>query len=88
MRIALLVLGFVLAVSAQARMYVWVNPGSDSVEMSGTPPSWYRSEQGGPRIQVFDNGDLIDDTAIALSPWHDEELREAAFEEFEAPQAR
>ena len=84
MRFALiLVLGIVFATSASARMYVWVSGQSGSVEMSGTPPAWYRSDLGGPRIQVFENGSLIDDTAIALSARHDEELRDAAFIEFE-----
>ena len=84
MRIVLIfTLGIVFAASASARMYVWVSPQSGSVEMSGTPPAWYRGELGGPRVQVFDNGNLLDDTAIAPSARHDEELREAAFEESE-----
>ena len=66
------VLCFFLMVSAafslSARMYVWKNPETGSVQASGTPPSWYRGEHGGPRVQVFVNGKLVDDTAITLPP--------------------
>ena len=72
-----------VCVVAHARMYQWVNNSTGRVELSGTPPAWYRSDQGGPRIQVFDNGQMVDDTAIELSAAQNQKLREAAFEEFE-----
>lgn len=71
---------------AEARMYQWVSPGSGSVQLSGQPPPWYRSAQGGPRVQVFDNGNLIDDTAIELPRSQRDELRELAFRESEQRQ--
>lgn len=74
------------AFGASARMYQWVSPTSGSVESSGTPPAWYRAEGEGPRIQVFDNGQMVDDTAIVLPPGHSEKLREGAFDEFELRQ--
>ena len=60
---ALLTLG--VCVSAQARMYQWVNPNNQQIQLSGIPPAWYRSDNGGPRVRVFELGNLIDDTSIA-----------------------
>lgn len=77
-----LVLGvLVLAASfsAHARMYQWVSSSSSVPQLSGEPPPWYRSEHGGPRVRVFENGNLVDDTAIALPPAQREELRADAF---------
>ena len=54
-----------------ARMYQWVEPDTGTTQFSGKPPAWYRSENGGPRVFVFDNGRLIDDTNVAV----DEEVR-------------
>jgi hypothetical protein len=71
---------------ADARMYQWVSQASGSQQLSGQPPPWYRSAQGGPRVRVFDNGNLVDDTAIELPRNQREELREAAFEESEQRQ--
>lgn len=72
-----------VGLTAEARMYQWVNPHTRSPQLSGTPPSWYRSEQGGPRVRVYDSGNLVDDTRIALPPAQAQELRDAAFEEYE-----
>ncbi len=69
----------VCAQAATARMYQWVNPTIGSVQFAGSPPTWYRSEQGGPRVQVFDHGRLIDDTAIRVSLERRQALRESAF---------
>jgi len=80
------VLALIGASVAQARMYQWVNPWSRSPQLSGTPPSWYRSAEGGPRVQVFENGNLVDDTAIPLPRAQAQELRDAAFHEFEQRQ--
>ncbi len=76
-----LVLGITL--SAQARMYQWVNPNSKQIQLSGIPPAWYRSASGGPRVRVFERGSLIDDTSIVLSPSQRDDLRDAAFDEFQ-----
>jgi hypothetical protein len=84
MRWLLIVFAFVLASPTEAaRMYQWLDANSGNPELSGTPPPWYRGPAGGPRVQVFENGSLVDDTAIRLSPSQSEELREAAFEAFE-----
>ena len=79
--------GVLAALPVHARMYQWVNPHTGSTQLSGTPPSWYRGSAGGPRVRVFDNGNLIDDTAIALPRAQAEELRDAAFAELEQRQA-
>lgn len=66
--------------AAEARMYQWFNPATGRAELSGTPPAWYRSGAG-PRVRVYENGNIIDDTSIALSPEHEQMLRETAFAE-------
>jgi len=43
-----------------------VSPTTGSVQLSGTPPAWYRSDVAGPRVQVFESGNLVDDTAIVV----------------------
>lgn len=83
MRQLLLMAVLLLPLAVGARMYQWVNPNSGRVELSGTPPAWYRTNEGGPRIQVFQNGQMVDDTAITLNESQSDKLREAAFEEFE-----
>ena len=62
-----------------ARMYQWRNPATGTTQLSGTPPAWYRSADPGPRVYVFDNNQLIDDTGIAVSDVQRDALREAAF---------
>lgn len=76
--LSIALLALLLAVSAEARMYQWVNPNSGTVQLSGSPPSWYRNDEGGPRILVFDGGHLIDDTAIEISDGERQALREDA----------
>ena len=49
--------------------------------MSGEPPSWYRSGNDGPRVLVFENGYLVDDTSILVSSSRSRALRSAAFDE-------
>ncbi|GEM_PF-3261798 len=65
--------------AAWARMYQWVDPGSGRTHMSGVPPAWYRSGEAGPRIFVFENGQIIDDTRITVSEETRQALREQAF---------
>jgi Arc/MetJ family transcription regulator len=84
----LLVVTFALGVSAHARMYQWVDSESGNVRLSGEPPSWYRSLQGGPRVLVFEEGRLIDDTAISLPPEQRKAYREAAFLEVDLRRER
>jgi len=64
-------------------MYQWVSQSTGAAQLAGEPPSWYRAEQGGPRVRVFENGNLVDDTAIALPRSQREALRTAAFQEAE-----
>jgi len=68
-----------LAASAAARMYQWVDPRSGTVQLSGAPPAWYRSAQTGPRVFVFENGRLVDDTARPVDPDQAAALRAGAF---------
>jgi hypothetical protein len=76
-----LILIFLLLFSsaAEARMYQWVEPGVETTQLSGKPPAWYRGVGGGPRIFVFENGRLIDDTGIEVSDEVRQRLREEAF---------
>jgi hypothetical protein len=68
-----------VALPAHARMYQWVNPQSGRTQMSGKPPAWYRSDKPGPRVFVFENGRLIDDTARAVGLEERAALRATAF---------
>ena len=72
---------FLLLLSSvvEARMYQWVEPGVETTQLSGKPPAWYRSSNGGPRIFVFENGRLVDDTGIEVSDEVRQRLREDAF---------
>ena len=71
------------AANADARMYQWVNPATGLAQMSGTPPSWYRGAQPGPRVLVFENGMLVDDTSLRVGTDRARALRQAAFDEVE-----
>lgn len=68
-----------LSGTAHARMYQWTEPETSSTQLSGKPPVWYRSESGGPRVFVFENGHLIDDTAVEVSEDVREQMRQQAF---------
>lgn len=65
--------------SASARMYQWVDAQSGTVQLSGSPPAWYRGTQAGPRVFVFENGRLVDDTARRLPAEEAAMLRAVAF---------
>ena len=56
----------VLSGTVEARMYQWVSADSGLTQLSGKPPSWYRSDKIGPRVFVFENGSLVDDTAVVV----------------------
>lgn len=79
--ILLLLVAACAALPAQARMYQWVNPQTGRTQMSGKPPAWYRSDKPGPRVFVFENGRLIDDTARAVGIEERAALRATAFAE-------
>lgn len=64
----------------EARMYQWVNPGTGSSQLSGKPPAWYRTEAGGPRVLVFENSQLLDDTSVNVEPQQRLKLRQEAFQ--------
>ena len=67
-----------LAGPASARLYQWVDPETRHVYLSGSPPAWYRSGGKGPRVLVFDNGKLVDDTGREASEEEARALREQA----------
>ncbi|MEM7026892.1 MAG: hypothetical protein AAF410_01560 [Pseudomonadota bacterium] len=62
-----------------ARMYQWVEEDTGTTQLSGKPPTWYRSQENGPRVLVFEKGRLIDDTDIEVSNKVQFELRRRAF---------
>ena len=66
--------------AVEARMYQWINPASGRTQLSGKPPAWYRGKTEGPRVFVFENGRLIDDTAREVSETERQSLRTQAFE--------
>ena len=75
----ILVLVAIIQTPAHARMYQWVDPDTGTTQLSGKPPSWYRSGRVGPRIFVFENGRIIDDTGVILSDEHRMLMRERAY---------
>ena len=85
--ISILGVTMIAAESVSARMYQWVNGGSGRVQMSGEPPSWYRSGRGGPRVMVFDRGFLVDDTRIDVSIIRRLALRKDAFDQLDERRA-
>lgn len=75
------------AAAVQARMYQWTDARSGAVQLSGEPPSWYRSGREGPRVLVFEGGFLVDDTSIEVSFIRRLALRNEAFEALEERRA-
>jgi len=79
-KICLIISLVVIAITpAHARMYQWQDPDTGTTQLSGKPPGWYRNGRIGPRIFVFDNGKIIDDTDIVLSDVHRDLMRQRAF---------
>ncbi len=68
---------------ANARMYQWIDAHSGTPQLSGGPPVWYRSTSPGPRVVVFEDGRLLDDTELKVSPERRKALREAAYREYD-----
>ena len=77
-RIILTLIITVFCASVNARMYQWVDPESGTTQLSGKPPAWYRSG-GGPRVFVFENGEIVDDTGVTVSEAERNRLRQQAF---------
>lgn len=78
LRNCLLVLLIAAMQPVAARMYQWVDPASGRTQLSGTPPAWYRSGGDNPRVFVFENGHLVDDTGIAVKDAERRRLRQKA----------
>lgn len=81
--LVLVIVALALVPGAEARLYQWQSPVTGNTQMSGSPPSWYRSGQPGPRVLVFEDGFLVDDTQIDVSQLRRIFLRKAAFDEME-----
>ncbi|MCK5433398.1 MAG: hypothetical protein KAJ03_11675 [Gammaproteobacteria bacterium] len=77
--VLLLFIQSVLSQSVQAQMYQWVDPETGTTQLSGKPPAWYRSTEGGPRVFVFNRGKAVDDTGIDISDQQRIRLRTKAF---------
>ena len=75
----LLIALLLVSTAAGARMYQWQDPQSRSMQLSGVPPAWYRSPEGGPRVRVYEGGRLVDDTYIQLNVEQSATMRELAF---------
>ncbi|MFT4561698.1 MAG: hypothetical protein ACI9BW_001440 [Gammaproteobacteria bacterium] len=60
-------------------MYQWLSHASGTVQLSGSAPAWYRSAKPGPRVFVFHDGQLIDDTAVPVSEEYRQVLQAQAF---------
>ena len=65
--------------AVQAEMYQWDDAETGTTQLSGKPPAWYRSVEGGPRIFVFNHGKIEDDTGIDVSDQQRIALRTNAF---------
>lgn len=76
---ALLAIVLLFSEGVYARMYQWTEADTGSTQLSGKPPMWYRSASSGPRVFVFDNGRLIDDTGIEVDDEVRQQLRQRAF---------
>jgi hypothetical protein len=61
-----------------ARVYQWVDPDSGNVYLSGSPPAWYRAGAAGPRVFVYESGELVDDTARSITREEAQALRDQA----------
>lgn len=60
--IVLAALGGPATAHCAERMYQWTDPSTGRTHFSGRPPHWYRKGDG-PRVLVFEDGRLVDDTA-------------------------
>ncbi len=83
MRWMVLVVAFWIAFPSFARMYHWTDPDTGTSYMSGVPPAWYRTVDGGPRVLVYEKGKLMDDTEWQATKERGKVLREKALKEAE-----
>ncbi len=72
-----------VAFPSMARVYQWADPETGTAYMSGMPPAWYRTKEGGPRVLVFEKGKLVDDTEWRASREREKSLRAKAVKELE-----
>jgi len=68
----------------EARVYQWTDPNTGTAYLSGEPPGWYRTRQAGPRVLVYEDGKLVDDTEWRTSLEREKVLRAQALKETEA----
>lgn len=61
-------------------MYQWVDSETGTTQLSGKPPAWYRTGERGPRIFVFESGQLVDDTGIRVSEEQQLLLRQRSYD--------
>lgn len=78
LRNTILIMLIIFMQPVAARMYQWVDPISGRTQLSGNPPAWYRSGDDAPRVFVFENGQLIDDTGVAVEEAQRLQLRREA----------
>ena len=71
---------YIICLPAEARMYQWTDSDTGTTQLSGKPPAWYRSGERGPRIFVFESGQLVDDTGIKVSEEQRQLLRQRSFD--------
>lgn len=77
-RVLIIIVLVSISFTVDARMYQWVDPDTGVTQLSGKPPVWYRSAKGGPRVFVFENGKIIDDTGRTVPDTERETLRQQA----------
>lgn len=80
-----LLLGSTAPAADGARMYQWRHPETGTVQLSGAAPSWYRAQASGPRVLVYAQGRILDDTARPVSEAERLALRAAALGVSEPP---
>lgn len=78
LRILLIIFIVFTSFAVDARMYQWTDPDNGTTQLSGKPPVWYRNGKDGPRVFVFENGKIIDDTGISVPDTERESLRQQA----------
>ncbi len=54
------------ALPVSAQVYYWNDAQTGAKRLSNIPPDWYKApdSRSFPRVQVFENGRLVDDTAL------------------------
>ncbi len=67
MRVLIGLMFLLCALPASAQVYQWDDADTGARRLSNIAPAWYRKPDGKPfpRVRVFDNGRLIDDTGLS-----------------------